>query len=89
METTQRKLEAIKGELDACAASNNFSPASPKELVKIVLPVVEAISDTEKALVQFDESSRRLTRWLIGLTVVLVILTGVIAWFTILLVRRA
>ena len=37
----------------------------------------------------FDRSSRKLTRWLIGLTVVLVILTIVIAGFTILLWRRS
>ena len=36
----------------------------------------------------FDQSSRRLTRWLIALTVVLVALTLVIAGFTILLWRR-
>ena len=37
---------------------------------------------------EFDRSSRRLTRWLITLTVVLVALTLVIAGFTILLWRR-
>ncbi|HEV2287561.1 MAG TPA: hypothetical protein VGR81_01255 [Candidatus Acidoferrales bacterium] len=37
------------------------------------------------AIRQFDKSSRTLTCWLIGLTIVLVVLTLVIAGFTILL----
>ncbi len=44
-----------------------------------------ALGENRDAIKRFDESSRRLTRWLIGLTVVLVILTIVIAWFTVLL----
>ncbi|MHB8525582.1 MAG: hypothetical protein ACYDD2_05415 [Candidatus Acidiferrales bacterium] len=40
------------------------------------------------AIRQFDESSRKLTRWLIRLTFILVILTIVIAGFTILLWKR-
>ena len=47
-----------------------------------------ALNENRSAIQRFDESSRRLTRWLIGLTVVLVILTIVIAAFTILLWRR-
>jgi uncharacterized membrane protein len=41
-----------------------------------------------KAIKSFDQASRKLAGWLIGLTVVLVVLTIVIAWFTIVLVLR-
>ncbi len=34
---------------------------------------------------EFDQSSGKLTRWLIVLTVLLVVLTGVITYFTVLL----
>ena len=47
-----------------------------------------ALDQNREAIRSFDESSRKHTRWLIGLTVVLVILTIVIAGFTILLWRR-
>lgn len=47
-----------------------------------------SLQEVRSTIEKFDQSSRRLTRWLIGLTVVLVVLTGVIAWFTILLARR-
>ena len=40
-----------------------------------------ALQDLE-AVQQFEKSSSRLTQWLIGLTVVLLILTGVIAWYS-------
>jgi hypothetical protein len=36
---------------------------------------------------QFEKSSSRLTQWLIGLTVVLLLLTGVIAWYSYVLAR--
>jgi hypothetical protein len=45
-----------------------------------------ALQDLE-AVQQFEKSSSRLTQWLIGLTVVLLILTGVIAWYSYVLVR--
>ncbi len=44
-----------------------------------------ALNENRSAIEQFDESSRRLNRWLIRLTVVLVVLTLVIAGFTIVL----
>jgi hypothetical protein len=47
-----------------------------------------ALSENTEAIKNFDESSRRLNRWLIGLTVVLVVLTLVIAGFTIVLVVK-
>ena len=50
--------------------------------------LLDALNENRSAIQRFDESSRRLTRWLIGLTVVLVILTIVIAGFTILLWMR-
>jgi hypothetical protein len=42
-----------------------------------------------KAIQKFGESSSKLTRWLIALAVVLVILTGVIASYTFVLVKMA
>lgn len=47
-----------------------------------------SLNEIRGTIEKFDKASRRLTRWLIGLTVVLIILTGAIAWFTILLARR-
>jgi hypothetical protein len=41
------------------------------------------------AIRSFDDSSRKATRWLIGLTVVLVILTIVLTLFTVLLWSRS
>ncbi len=41
-----------------------------------------------QAVQKFEDSSRKLTKWLIGLTVVLVILTIVIAFYTIVLARK-
>jgi hypothetical protein len=40
-----------------------------------------------EAVQQFEKSSSRLTQWLIGLTVVLLLLTGVIAWYSYVLAR--
>ena len=48
-----------------------------------------AVSENTETIRKFDQSSRRLNRWLIALTVALVILTGVIAWFTILLALKS
>jgi hypothetical protein len=42
-----------------------------------------------RALQNFEQSSRKLTKWLIGLTVVLVVLTIVIAFYTVVLARGA
>jgi hypothetical protein len=42
-----------------------------------------------RALQDFEQSSRKLTKWLIGLTGVLVILTIVIAFYTVVLARSA
>ena len=50
--------------------------------------LLDALNESRSAIQRFDESSRKLTRWLIGLTAVLIILTIVIAAFTILLWRR-
>jgi len=47
-----------------------------------------SLLEVRSTIEKFDQSSRRLTRWLVGLTGVLVILTIVIAGFTILLRRR-
>jgi len=41
-----------------------------------------------QALQNFEQNSRKLTKWLIGLTVVLVILTIVIACYTVVLARN-
>lgn len=46
--------------------------------------MLELVENTE-AIKSFDESSRKLTRWLIRLTILLVVLTLVIAGFTVLL----
>jgi hypothetical protein len=50
-----------------------------------MLSLRAALDENRKAIHSFDQASRNLTRWLIGLTVVLVALIFVIAWFTILL----
>ena len=53
-----------------------------------LVSVQGALNENRSAIEHFDKSSRKLTRWLIALTVVLVALTLVIAGFTILLWRR-
>ena len=53
-----------------------------------LLLVQSALNENRSATEHFDQSSRKLTRWLIGLTVVLIVLTLVIAGFTILLWKR-
>lgn len=53
-----------------------------------LISVKTALDQNREAIRSFDESSRRLNRRLICLTVVLVALTLVIAGFTILLWRR-
>lgn len=47
-----------------------------------------SLDDVRSTIKKFDESSSKLTLWLLGLTVVLVVLTFVIAGFTILLWTR-
>lgn len=56
--------------------------------LRVAIQLDEALGETRRAVKSFDDSSRKLTRWLIGLTVVLIILTIVIAAFTILLWKR-
>lgn len=56
--------------------------------LRAAIQLDEALGETRRAIKSFDNSSRKLTRWLIWLTVVLVVLTLVIAGFTILLWRR-
>lgn len=57
-------------------------------LAKETVSLKEEMGQTREAIKSFDESSRRLTGRLVGLTVALVILTLVIAGFTILLWKR-
>ena len=56
--------------------------------LRVAIQLDQTLGETRRAIERFDDSSRKLTRWLIGLTVVLIILTIVIAAFTILLWRR-
>jgi hypothetical protein len=56
--------------------------------LRVAIQLDQALGETRQAIRDFDTSSRRLTRWLIWLTVALVILTLVIAGFTILLVYK-
>ena len=56
--------------------------------LRVAIQLDQTLTETRRAIERFDSSSRTLTRWLIGLTIVLVILTIVIAAFTILLWRR-
>lgn len=53
--------------------------------LRVAIQLDQALGETRQAIKDFDASSRKLTRWLIGLTVALVVLTIVIAGFTILL----
>ena len=53
-----------------------------------LLSVQGALNENRDAIQHFDESSRRLNRWLVGLTVALVFLTVVIAIFTTVLVFK-
>ena len=62
------------------------SGAVPPERSRVA---TRAVYEQVLAISRFDQTSRRLTRWLIGLTIVLVVLTGVIAWFTILLALKS
>ncbi|HXT86794.1 MAG TPA: hypothetical protein VN745_07210 [Verrucomicrobiae bacterium] len=56
--------------------------------LRVAIQLDQALGETRRAIRDFDTSSRKLTRWLIGLAVALVILTLVIAWFTILLALK-
>ncbi|HEV2314201.1 MAG TPA: hypothetical protein VGR94_02765 [Candidatus Acidoferrales bacterium] len=56
--------------------------------LRVAIQLDQTLGETRRAIERFDDSSRKLTRWLIRLTVILVILTVVIAGFTILLWRR-
>ena len=56
--------------------------------LRVAIQLDQALGETRQAIRDFDTSSRKLTRWLIGLTIVLVVLTGVITWLTVLLLRR-
>jgi hypothetical protein len=47
----------------------------------------ELVLQNIEAIQQFEKSSSRLTLWVVWLTVVLLILTGVIAWYSRVLVR--
>jgi len=62
------------------------SGAVPPERTRVT---TRAVYEQVSAISRFDQTSPRLTRWLIGLTIVLVVLTGVIAWFTILLALKS
>jgi hypothetical protein len=53
-----------------------------------LVSVQGALNENRSAIEHFDESSQRLSRWLIGLTIVLVVLTVVIAVFTTVLVFK-
>lgn len=50
--------------------------------------LLDALNENRSAIQRFDESSRRLTGWLIWLTITLVVLTVVIAVFTAVLVFK-
>lgn len=51
--------------------------------LRVAIQLDQALGETRQVIKEFDASSRKLTRWLIGLTVALVVLTVVIAAFTI------
>lgn len=53
-----------------------------------LVSVQAALNENRGAIEHFDKSSQRLSRWLIGLTIVLVALTVVIAVFTTVLVFK-
>ena len=84
---TPLTLEEFAGMLGWIKKTYNVSATIILQL-RVAIQLDQALGETRRAIERFDDSSRRLTRWLIGLTVVLVILTGVIAWFTILLSKR-
>ena len=56
--------------------------------LRVAIQLDQTLGETRRAIERFDDSSRKLTRSLIRLTVILVILTIVIAGFTILLWKR-
>lgn len=55
---------------------------------RLAIQQCAALEENTQAIMQFERSSSRLNWWLIRLTIVLVILTIVIAGFTILLWKR-
>lgn len=57
--------------------------------MRLAFQQVKTLLETQQAIERFNVGSARLTKWLIWLTVVLVILTIAIAWFTILLWKRS
>jgi len=59
--------------------------AGPGQVAQIMLPVVKSIECLEDSLNRLERESSKLSRRLIGWTVVLAILTVVITGFTILL----
>jgi hypothetical protein len=42
-----------------------------------------------EAVQRFESSSSKLTKWLLGLTIALVVLTGILIYFTVLLARKS
>ena len=69
--------------------------AQPVDTAKVMLPVVKAIAHLDEtmnenveAVKSFDRASRKLTYWLIALTIVLVVCTVAVTWFTVLLWMR-
>lgn len=85
-DSTDLTTEEVCASMDWIAKT----PAGVGDIVamRLLLQQIQALKEDTETIRKFDKSSRRLNRWLIGLTVVLVILTVVIACFTVLLWRR-
>ncbi|HXX20464.1 MAG TPA: hypothetical protein VEJ46_13755 [Candidatus Acidoferrum sp.] len=87
-ETLIRELEQVIAEGRRPMVTVPPPPTQPAEIARIMLPVVKAVVRLDSTLRDSEGSNRRLSQRLIVLTMVLVVLTAVIAWFTILLVVR-
>jgi len=83
-ESAQDPVNELEKLIEQVTGSNVVGVGTqPRDMVKIMLPVVRAITQLNTSLIASERTNSKLSRRLICLTWVLVVLTAVIAWFTI------